>query len=74
MSRNIFSKMSSEELVAWEEGSNAALARQEAFASGNASAILDRWYDSPPSYEELLTIVRGLLEQKANKDKLPRIL
>lgn len=53
--------MTTEELIAAEGQREVRIARQEAFDSGDASEVLEQWDTDPPSYEELLAIVRNML-------------
>lgn len=57
-----------EELMEQDRHDNAVRTRQEAFASGKASEVLTQWDNEQPSYEELLVIVRNMLQAKADKE------
>jgi hypothetical protein len=58
--------MTTEELIAAEGQREARLAREETFVMGDATSILEQWDTDPPSYEELLAIVKNMLTKQAN--------
>lgn len=53
--------MTMEQLEALDQQDNARHSRYDAFTSGDASEVLEQWDTDPPSYEELLAIVRNML-------------
>lgn len=55
--------MSLAELEAIDRAENALRGREEAFSHGEPVAILLYWYRHPPSDDELLIIVRNMLER-----------
>lgn len=57
--------MTMEQLEAIEQQDNARHARYYAFDSGDAHEMLAHWADTPPSYEELLVIVKNMLTKQA---------